>query len=134
MDVKITSLEFPAWNEAINGGAEAPHNANWTFYWWGDPSGPFTANFSKAGMGIGNGANYSTPEVEKLLADAIATGDDAERADLYNQAVRKVIADVAALPAFNKRLVLGANAKVDMESLHVNAEGYPSFYDVGFFS
>jgi peptide/nickel transport system substrate-binding protein len=134
MDVKITSLEFAAWWSAINSGASAPNTANWTFYWWADPSGPFTAFFSKAGMGIGNGSQYSNPDVEKLLADALATGDDAKRADLYNQAVRKVLADVAGLPAFHKRLVLGARASVDMESLHTNAEGYPNFYDVGFLS
>jgi peptide/nickel transport system substrate-binding protein len=134
MDVKITSLEFAAWNSAINSGADAPHNANWTFYWWADPSGPFTAFFSKAGMGIGNGSQYSNPDVEKLLADGLATGEDAKRADYYNQAVRKVLADVAGLPAFHKRLVLGAKASVDMDSLHTNAEGYPNFYDVGFLS
>jgi peptide/nickel transport system substrate-binding protein len=134
LDIKITSLEFPAWWEAINAGADAPHTANWTFYWWADPSGPFTAFFSEAGKGIGNGSNYSNPDVEKLLADALATGDDTVRADLYNQAVRKVLADVAGLPAFHRRLVLGAKANVDLESMQTNAEGYPNFYDVGFLS
>jgi peptide/nickel transport system substrate-binding protein len=134
MDIKITSLEFAAWWSAINSGAAAPNGANWTFYWWADPSGPFTAFFSKEGMGIGNGSQYSNPDVEKLLADALATGEDAKRAGFYNQAVRKVLADVAGLPAFHKRLVLGAKASIDMESLHTNAEGYPNFYDVGFLS
>jgi peptide/nickel transport system substrate-binding protein len=134
LDVKITSLEFAAWWSAINAGPEAPNGANWTFYWWADPSGPFTAFFSEAGMGIGNGSQYSNPEVETLLANALATGDDTSRADFYNQAVRKVIVDVAGLPAFHKRLVLAAKSSVDMESLHTNAEGYPNFYDVGFLS
>jgi len=134
LDIKITSLEFPAWWDAINGGADAPHTANWTFYWWADPSGPFAAFFSDPAAKIGNGSNYSDPDVDKLLADALATGDDTQRADLYNQAVRKVLADVAGLPAFQKRLVLGAKANVDMASLHTNAEGYPNFYDVGFLS
>lgn len=134
LDIKITSLAFPAWWEAINAGADAPHTANWTFYWWADPSGPFTAFFSEAGLGIGNGSNYTNPDVEKLLSDALATGDDTQRADFYNQAVRKVIADVGGLPAFHKRLVLAAKASVDMDNLQTNAEGYPNFYDVGFLS
>jgi peptide/nickel transport system substrate-binding protein len=134
MDVKITSLEFAAWWAAINAEGEGPHNANWTFYWWADPSGPFTAFFSKAGFGIGNGSHYTNPDVETYLTGALATGDDAERGDLYNKSVRQVIADAAGLPAFHKRLVLGAQAKVDMDSLHTNAEGYPNFYDVGFLS
>jgi peptide/nickel transport system substrate-binding protein len=131
MDVKITSLEFPAWWAAVNAGE---HGGNWTFYWWADPSGPFATFFSTAFIGNGNGSQYSNPEVDQLLADALATGDDAVRGDLYDQAQRIIFQDYAALPAFHKRLVLAAKASVDMDSLHTNAEGYPNFYDVGFLS
>ena len=71
-------------------------------------------------------------DVDQLLADAIATGDDAKRAELYNKAQRQIVADVAGLPSFHKKLVLAAKSSVDMDSMHTNAEGYPNFYDVGF--
>lgn len=131
LDVQIKSAEAAATFAAINAGE---HGACWVFYWWADPSGPFEAFFSTAHIGSGNGSLYSNPDVDKLLADALATGDDAKRADLYNQAELKIIADAAALPAFQKRLVLAAMANVDMANLHTNAEGYPNFYDVGFLS
>jgi peptide/nickel transport system substrate-binding protein len=131
LDVEIKSAEAASTFAAIDGGES---NANWVFYWWADPSGPFSVFFSTEHIGSGNGAHYSNPEVDKLLADAIATGDDAKRSDLYDQVERKLFADVAGLPAFHKRLVLAAKSSVDMDNLHTNAEGYPNFYDVGFLS
>jgi len=131
LEVEIQSAEAAATFAAIDGGQS---NANWVFYWWADPSGPFDVFFSTAHIGSGNGSRYSNPDVDQMLADAIATGDDTKRAELYNKAQRQIITDAAALPSFHKRLVLGAKATVDMDSLHTNAEGYPNFYDVGFLS
>jgi peptide/nickel transport system substrate-binding protein len=131
LDVKITSLESAAWNAAINAGQ---HGANWTFYWWADPSGPFETFFSSAHVGNGNGSMWANADFDKLLAEALATGDDAKRADLYNQAEAILYKDVVALTAFEKRLVLASTAKVDLANLHTNAEGYPNFYDVGMLS
>jgi peptide/nickel transport system substrate-binding protein len=131
MDIKINSAEAAATFATINAGKAG---ASWVFYWWADPSGPFTAFFSTAHIGNGNGAMYSNPDVDKLLAEALATGDDAKRADLYNQAELIILKDAASLPAFQKRLVLAATANVDMANLHTNAEGYPNFFDVGILS
>jgi peptide/nickel transport system substrate-binding protein len=131
IDVQIKSSEFAAWQAAINAGE---HGANWTFYWWADPSGPLDTFFSSQHVHNGNGSLYANPDFDKLLAEALATGDDAKRADLYNQAEQLLFKDVAALTAFEKRLVLAAKANVDMANLHTNAEGYPNFYDVGILS
>ncbi len=131
LEVEIKSAEAAATFAAIDGGES---NANWVFYWWADPSGPFEVFFSTAHIGSGNGSHYSNPQVDQLLADAIATGDDTQRASLYTQAERLIITDAAALPAFHKRLVLAAKSTVDMDNLHTNAEGYPNFFDVGFLS
>jgi peptide/nickel transport system substrate-binding protein len=131
LEVEIKSAEAASTFAAIDGGESS---ANWVFYWWADPSGPFDVFFSTAHIGSGNGSQYSNPEVDKLLADAIATGDDAKRAELYEQVQRQLIADMAGLPAFHKRLVLASKSSVDMDNLHTNAEGYPNFYDVGFLS
>ena len=131
IDVQIKSLEFAAWQAALNAGQ---HGANWTFYWWADPSGPFETFFSSAHVGNGNGSMYANPAFDKLLAEALTTGDDTKRAALYDQAQRILFADVAALTAFQKRLVLAAKAKVDLARMQTNAEGYPNFYDVGFLS
>jgi peptide/nickel transport system substrate-binding protein len=130
IDVQIKSLESAAWGAAINAGQ---HGANWTFFWWADPSGPMDGYTSK-NVSNGNGSRYANPDFDKLVADALATGDDAKRADLYNQAEALLFKDVAALNAFQKRLVLASTAKVDLGNLHTNAEGYPNFYDVGLLS
>jgi peptide/nickel transport system substrate-binding protein len=129
MEVEIKSAEAASTFAAINAGEAG---ASWVFYWWADPSGPYSAFFSTAHIGSGNGALYSNPTVDQQLADALATGDDTKRADLYNQVCRTLIAEAVSLPAFQKRLVLASTAKVDLDSLHTNAEGYPNFYDVGF--
>ncbi len=131
VSVQIKSFEFPAWQAGINKGE---HGANWTFYWWADPSGPLDTFFSSQHVGNGNGSMYANPDFDKLLAEALATGDDTKRADFYNQAEALLFKDVAALPAFQKRLVLASKANVDMANLQTNAEGYPNFYDVGILS
>jgi peptide/nickel transport system substrate-binding protein len=131
LEVEIKSAEAAATFAAVDGG-EA--NASWSFYWWADPSGPFDVFFSSAHIGSGNGSHYSNPELDQILADAIATGDDAKRAELYQQAQTILIDNAVALPAFHKRLVLASKASVDMDNVHTNAEGYPNFYDVGFLS
>jgi peptide/nickel transport system substrate-binding protein len=131
MTVNIKSAEAAATFASVDAGEAG---ANWVFYWWADPSGPFDVFFSTQHIGSGNGSRYSNPGLDKILADAIATGDDAKRADLYNQAQQILFKDTVGLPAFQKRLVLAAKANVDMESLHTNAEGYPNFYDVGLLS
>ena len=95
---------------------------------------PCRTSKSNGLRGSGNGSRYSNPDLDKILADAIATGDDAARADLYQQAQVILFDDAVALPAFHKRLVLASTANVDMDNVHTNAEGYPNFYDVGFLS
>jgi len=131
LEIEIKSAEAAAtFAEVDSGGA----NANWVFYWWADPSGPFSVFFSTEHIGSGNGSRYSNPDLDKVLADAIATGDDAKRAELYQQAQVILFDDAVALPAFHKRLVLASTANVDMDNVHTNAEGYPNFYDVGFLS
>lgn len=131
LEIEIKSAEAAATFAAIDAGEAG---GNWVFYWWADPSGPFEVFFSTAHIGSGNGSRYSNPELDKLLADAIATGDDAKRSELYHQAEVILINDAVALPAFHKRLVLAAKASVDLDNMHTNAEGYPNFYDVGFLS
>ena len=131
VDIQITSAEAAATFAEVDAGNAG---GNWVFYWWADPSGPFEVFFSTAHIGSGNGSRYSNPTLDQILADAIATGDDAARADLYQQGQVILFDDAVALPAFHKRLVLASTAAVDMDNVHTNAEGYPNFYDTGFLS
>ncbi|MCC6945550.1 MAG: hypothetical protein IT335_13285 [Thermomicrobiales bacterium] len=129
VEVEIFSAEAASTFAAINNGDAG---ASWVFYWWADPDGPYQAFFSTARMGAGNGAFYSNPDVDQKLAAALATGNNEERAALYDEVCRILIADAVSLPAFHKRLVLASTANVDLDNMHTNAEGYPNFYDVGF--
>jgi peptide/nickel transport system substrate-binding protein len=129
IDMEIRSAEAAATFAALDAGE---HNCTWAFYWWADPSGGLELFFRSDRIGSGNASFLASPELDKLLADGRATGDDAQRASLYSQAVSLILQEYAALPAFSKRLVLASKASVDMESVQTNVEGYPNFYDVGF--
>jgi peptide/nickel transport system substrate-binding protein len=68
----------------------------------GEMSSPLTALAatpnSEKGMGGTNRGQYSNPEMDELLAQALATVDDGEREKLLQQASQVVIDDYGILP------------------------------------
>ncbi|HET8522201.1 MAG TPA: ABC transporter substrate-binding protein, partial [Thermomicrobiales bacterium] len=130
IDMEIKSLEQAAAHAAIDAGE---HNAAFTFSWWADPS--ILRNFFGTELiGHGNKPNYSNPQVDQWLIDGLATTDDAKRAEIYNKVVSAVMSDAAAIPFFQKRIILASKSKLDLDSVAINIEGYPNFYDVGYLS
>jgi len=70
----------------------------------GEMSFPERAQFATVnaatGMGASNRARYSNPEVDRLLAQAMATVDDAAREKLLQQTAEVAMADQAVVPLF----------------------------------
>ncbi|WP_251329252.1 ABC transporter substrate-binding protein [Haloplanus pelagicus] len=61
-----------------------------------------------------NAAHYANDEVDRLLDEALATYDTAERRALYEDAQRRIVADVpAAFIRFNRRLEAVRSAAVE---------------------
>jgi peptide/nickel transport system substrate-binding protein len=52
------------------------------------------------GMGASNRSRYSNPEVDRLLAKAMGTVDDAQRERLLQQTSETAMADQALVPMF----------------------------------
>ena len=49
-------------------------------------------------MGASNRGRYSNPQVDKLINDALATNEDAKRAELLARATEVAIEDVGIIP------------------------------------
>jgi peptide/nickel transport system substrate-binding protein len=61
---------------------------------------PLLGTFDKdKGTGTANRGRYSNPAVDKLIADALATVDDARRGALLSQATETAIGDVGLIPS-----------------------------------
>ena len=59
----------------------------------GDPDNFLYALLAGASIGAGNTAFYENPDVDKLLADAVAVSDQEERKKIYHQAEQLIVDD-----------------------------------------
>ena len=62
-----------------------------------------------AGTGAGNNSQYSNPEVDALIDEAISEPDDARRAELVKQIDKIVTDDVANIPLFFNENIFGVS-------------------------
>ncbi len=69
----------------------------------------------KLGWGAVNRARYSNPEVDALVAKAMATADDGKREQVLIEAQRKVFADVALIPLHIQKNIWGMRAGLTYE-------------------
>lgn len=88
--VNIQTLDWGAFSEMCAAGKCDIFAMSWT--WYPDPYFFLNNLFYSGNIGSqGNGAGFSNAEVDKLLEDALLTTDQDERADLYKQALRKIV-------------------------------------------
>ena len=80
----------------------------------GEASFPLRAQFAtvdnETGMGSSNRARYSNPEVDKVLAEAMRTVDDAKREALLQRVAEIAMADQAVVPLFYQNNVFATRA------------------------
>jgi peptide/nickel transport system substrate-binding protein len=86
----------------------------------GETSNPLKAVLATydraAGMGAANGGRYSNPEVDKRLAEALQTMDDAKRGSLLAEASRIAFEDVAIIPLHHEVAVWAARQGITYET------------------
>ncbi len=108
-----TKVETFPWSVFIT-QAGAPHYAYSVFLagnssTTGEASFPLRAQFAtvnrETGMGSSNRARYSNPEVDRVLAEAMRTVDDAKREALLQQVAEIAMADQAVVPLFHQNNV-----------------------------
>ena len=86
----------------------------------GETSNPLKAIIATynraAGMGASNSGRYSNPEVDKRLAEALQTMDDAKRGALLAEASRIAFEDVAVVPLHHEVAVWAARKDITYET------------------
>ncbi len=92
--------------DASSGGPNGEPKFSFILVGWGSGTGEASSPLKSLihtvnkdqGFGASNRGRYSNPEVDKLIEDALATVDDAKRAELLAAATEKAIEDVAIIP------------------------------------
>jgi len=102
----VTMTQGVFFREASTGSPEKGPKFSFILVGWGSGTGEASsplksliATFDREkGMGASNRGRYSNPAVDKLINDALATVDDAKRADLLARATEVAIEDVGIIP------------------------------------
>jgi peptide/nickel transport system substrate-binding protein len=84
----------------------------------GDPDNFLGVLWGSTGIPVNNWAHYRNPELDKILAEAVATPDHARRVELYRQA-QKIILDDAPWAFVNSVLQVRATRK-DVKGYKLN--------------
>jgi peptide/nickel transport system substrate-binding protein len=102
----VTMTQGVFFREASTGSPEKGPKFSFILVGWGSGTGEASsplksliATFDREkGMGASNRGRYSNSQVDKLINDALATVEDAKRADLLARATEIAIEDVGIIP------------------------------------
>jgi peptide/nickel transport system substrate-binding protein len=102
----VTMTQSVFFSEASTGSPEKGPKFSFILVGWGSGTGEASsplksllATFDRdKGMGASNRGRYSNPQVDKLINDALATVDDAKRAELLARATELAIEDLGIIP------------------------------------
>ena len=102
----VTMTQGVFFRDASTGSPDKGPKFSFILVGWGSGTGEASsplksllATFDRdKGMGASNRGRYSNPQVDKLINDALATNDDAKRAELLARATDLAIEDVGIIP------------------------------------
>ena len=102
----VTMTQGVFFRDASTGGPDKTPKFSFILVGWGSGTGEASSPLKSLiatydrdkGMGASNRGRYSNPQVDKLINEALATVDDAKRADLLARATEAAIEDVAIIP------------------------------------
>jgi len=102
----VTMTQGVFFRDASTGSPDKGPKFSFILVGWGSGTGEASsplksllASFDRdKGMGASNRGRYSNPQVDKLINDALATVDDAKRAELLARATEVAIEDVGIIP------------------------------------
>lgn len=121
IDIKFESYDV---GTAIGAWNEGRHNLGEPFFYWHDP------NILRFLVGTGSGLNWtkvSDPELDKILEEAEASADPAQRKPLYVEAQKRILQNGYLIPTFGKSLVLAMDKNI--EGIAFSPTGYPIWFD-----
>lgn len=96
VNVEIHQAAWGTFSEIGASGNADVIAMSWT--WYPDPYFYLNKMFHKESLGtLGNGQGMDIPEVNELLDKAVAVSDQAERADLYKQALKLIVEQYAQI-------------------------------------
>lgn len=96
VNVEIHQAAWGTFSEIGASGNADVIAMSWT--WYPDPYFYLNKMFHKESLGtLGNGQGMDIPEVNELLDKAVAASDQAERADLYKQALKLIVEQYAQI-------------------------------------
>jgi len=107
IDAKVETMPRNVYfRAASSGGPNGEPKFSFILVGWGSGTGEASSplrsllhTYDKAaGFGASNRGRYSNPEADKLIEEALATVDDAKRADLLAKATEIAIDDVGIIP------------------------------------
>ncbi len=107
-DIQLQPVEFASSLDQTDAGKFQMFAIGWSGRV--DPDGNITPFVSS--LGSQNIAGYSNPEIDKLLGQARATGDEAQRKALYGQLVTKLREDAPLIYLYRQRNLTGVSSKV----------------------
>ncbi len=111
IDVEIHTNDWGAFSEVAASGQADIYAMGWS--WCSDPFFFLNKLFSSSEIGaLGNGAGFSDPEVDDLLQQALEVTDQDERADLYKQALAKIVAQDPMLVYASEEVCTGLTQSV----------------------
>lgn len=111
IDVSIKTQEWGTFSE-IGAKGNAPIFAmSWT--WYSDPFFFLNKMFHSSEIGsLGNGQGFNSPEVDKLLDEALVNPDQDERTNLYKEATKLIVEETPAIWYANEKVIYGMSNKV----------------------
>ncbi|MDI2587618.1 ABC transporter substrate-binding protein [Psychrobacillus sp. NEAU-3TGS] len=112
IDVEIKTVEWGTYSDTVSKGNAPMSIGGWT--WYPDPYFYLYQLFHTDQLGaLGNGKGYENAEVDELLNRAVSeTVDQAERATLYQEALKLILKDVPRIELENTEAAAGITKKV----------------------
>ncbi|AQS56166.1 ABC transporter substrate-binding protein [Novibacillus thermophilus] len=112
INVEIKSVEWGTFSDIASKGDAPLYAMGWT--WYPDPDFFLYQMFHSDQIGsLGNGYGYDNPEVDELLNRATQeTADQDERAQLYAEALERIVKDVPRVELTNVEIAAAIQNKV----------------------
>jgi len=111
IDVTIKTQEWGTFSDIASKGNAPLYGMSWS--WYPDPFFFLNKMFDSSEIGaLGNGQGFSNPAVDKLLAGALLTSKQDERAQKYKQATKLIVGELPAIWYANESVIYGFSNKV----------------------
>ncbi|MDO5688721.1 MAG: ABC transporter substrate-binding protein [Tissierellia bacterium] len=112
INVSINSVEWGTFSDIVSQGKAQSYIMGWS--WYPDPDFFLFQMLHSNQIGaLGNGGGYNNPEVDKILDEATSvTSDQAERTQMYGEALKLIAADLPHLDLYDQDVITGLSNRV----------------------